>query len=236
VSKYMDQSLKLQFASKDAFDFAEVMKNQSGKLYSDVVVKLLTDEKATKEEILDGLEWILRETTSKDVAMIFFAGHGVNDPTGNFYFLPVNVDLERLKKTGVPFYEIKTTIESIAGKVILFVDACHSGNVMGGRRGEIDITGVINELTSAENGAVVFASSTGRQYSLEDPIWNNGAFTKALVEGLSSKADYTGKGKITINMLELYISERVKELTKGRQTPTVTKPKTIPDFPITILK
>jgi hypothetical protein len=236
VSKYMDQSLKLQFASKDAFDFAEVMKNQSGKLYSDVVVKLLTDEKATKEEILDGLEWIQRETTSKDVAMIFLAGHGVNDPTGNFYFLPVNVDLDRLKRTGVPFYEIKTTIESIAGKVILFVDACHSGNVMGGRRGGIDITGVINELTSAENGAVVFASSTGRQYSLEDPIWNNGAFTKALVEGLSGKADYTGKGKITINMLELYISERVKELTKGRQTPTVTKPKTIPDFPIAIVK
>jgi WD40 repeat protein len=236
VSKYMDQSLKLQFASKDAFDFAEVMKNQSGKLYSDVVVKLLTDEKATKEEILDGLEWIQRETTSKDVAMIFLAGHGVNDPTGNFYFLPVNVDLDRLKRTGVPFYEIKTTIESIAGKVILFVDACHSGNVMGGRRGEIDITGVINELTSAENGAVVFASSTGRQYSLEDPIWNNGAFTKALVEGLSGKADFTGKGKITINMLELYISERVKELTKGRQTPTVTKPKTIPDFPIAIVK
>jgi WD40 repeat protein len=236
VSKYMDQSLKLQFASKDASDFAEVMKNQAGKLYSDVVVKLLTDEKATKEEILDGLEWIQRETTSKDVAMIFLAGHGVNDPTGNFYFLPVNVDLDRLKRTGVPFYEIKTTIESIAGKVILFVDACHSGNVMGGRRGGIDITGVINELISAENGAVVFASSTGRQYSLEDPIWNNGAFTKALVEGLSGKADYTGKGKITINMLELYISERVKELTKGRQTPTVTKPKTIPDFPIAIVK
>jgi WD40 repeat protein len=236
VSKYMDQSLKLQFASKDASDFAEVMKNQAGKLYSDVVVKLLTDEKATKEDILDGLEWIQRETTSKDVAMIFLAGHGVNDPTGNFYFLPVNVDLDRLKRTGVPFYEIKTTIESIAGKVILFVDACHSGNVMGGRRGEIDITGVINELTSAENGAVIFASSTGRQYSLEDPIWNNGAFTKALVEGLSGKADYTGKGKITINMLELYISERVKELTKGRQTPTVTKPKTIPDFPIAIVK
>jgi hypothetical protein len=55
-----------------------------------------------------------------------------------------------LKRTGVPFYEIKTTIESIAGKVILFVDACHSGNVMGGRRGGIDITGVINELISAE--------------------------------------------------------------------------------------
>jgi hypothetical protein len=28
---------------------------------------------------------------------------------------------------------------------------------------------------------------------------NNGAVTKALVEGFTGRADYTGKGKITIN-------------------------------------
>jgi hypothetical protein len=33
-------------------------------------------------------------------------------------------------------------------------------------------------------------------------------------------------------MLDLYLSERVKELTQGQQTPTTTKPKTVPDFPI----
>jgi len=55
-----------------------------------------------------------------------------------------------------------------------------------------------------------------------------------VVEGISGKADYTGRGRITINMLDLYISERVKDLTKGRQTPTTTKPKTIPDFPIAV--
>ena len=95
-----------------------------------------------------------------------------------------------------------------------------------------DITAVINELASAENGTVVFASSSGNQYSLEDDAWGNGAFTKAVVEGLDGEADYTGKGKITINMLDLYISERVKELTRGKQTPTTTKPHVIPDFPI----
>ena len=90
------------------------------------------------------------------------------------------------------------------------------------------------ELSSAENGAVVFTSSSGRQYSLENDKWNNGAFTKALVEGLGGKADYTGKGKISINMLDLYISERVKELTNGQQTPTTSKPDTIRDFPLAV--
>jgi uncharacterized caspase-like protein len=107
---------------------------------------------------------------------------------------------------------------------------------MGARAVATDITGVMNELASAENGAVVFASSTGRQYSFENPAWGNGAFTKAAVEGINGRADYVGKGKITINMLDLYISERVKELTKGKQTPATPKPHTIPDFPSVLKK
>jgi uncharacterized caspase-like protein len=236
VSKYEDKSLALAFAAKDAKDFADAVTRQKEGLYRDVVVKALTDERASKDEILDGLEWLQRETTSKDVAMVFLAGHGVNDPSGVYYFLPVNVNTERLKRTGVAFSDIKNTVASLAGKTILFVDTCHSGNIMGARRAVADINAFVNELASAENGAVVFAASTGRQYSLEDPVWNNGAFTKALVEGISGKADYAGKGKITINMLDLYISERVKELTKGKQTPTTTKPNTVPDFPMAVRK
>jgi hypothetical protein len=56
------------------------------------------------------------------------------------------------------------------------------------------------------------------------------------VEGINGKADYTGKGKITINMLDLYVSERVKELTRGKQTPATAKPQTIPDFPLVLRK
>jgi hypothetical protein len=234
VSKYQNKDLRLQFASKDAKDFVEAMKLQKGKLYQDVVVKLLTDEEATKDDILDGLEWLQRQVTSKDVAMVFIAGHGVNDSTGVYYYLPANADLEKLKRTGVPYSDIKNTVAGLAGKVLMFVDTCHSGNVFGGKRAVTDITGVINELSSAENGVVVFASSTGRQYSLEDPEWGNGAFTKALVEGLKGRADLLGKGKITINMLDAFIAERVKELTKGKQTPVTAKPQTVPDFPIAV--
>jgi hypothetical protein len=236
VSKYEDKNMTLQFAAKDAKDLVESLIRQKGGLYRDVVVKILIDEKATREEIIDGFDWISKETTSNDVALVFLAGHGVNDSGGVYYFLPVNTDLEKLRRTGVPFTEMKNTVVSLAGKTILFIDTCHAGNVMGARAVAPDITGVVNELASAENGAVVFASSTGRQYSFEDPAWGNGAFTKAAVEGIEGKADYMGKGRITINMLDLYISERVKELTKGKQTPATAKPKTIPDFPLVLKK
>jgi WD40 repeat protein len=234
VSGYRDSSLTLKYAAKDARDFASVVAKQKGGLYRDVAVKVLTDGQATRDDVMDGLDWLQRETTGKDVAIVFLAGHGVNDPSGIYYFLPQNADTDRLKRTGVAFSDIKNTLASLAGKAVLFVDTCHSGNVMGGRRGVADINAVVNELSSAENGTVVFASSTGRQYSLEDDKWGNGAFTKALVEGISGKADYTGKGKITVNMLDLYLSERVKELTGGQQTPTTTKPQTIQDFPLAV--
>ncbi len=236
VSKYRDQDLRLQLAAKDALDFANAVKKQKGFLYRDIVVKVLTDEQATKGEILDGLEWIQHETTSKDIAMILLTGHGVIDNSGNFYFLPVDVETQRLKRTGLSVADIKSTGESIAGKTILFLDACHSGNIMGGRKGVADLTEVINELSSAENGLVVFTSSTGKQYSLERSDWGNGAFTKALVEGINGKADVNRTGRITINMLDLYISERVKELTNGEQTPTTSKPPNIPDFPVVLMK
>jgi uncharacterized caspase-like protein len=129
---------------------------------------------------------------------------------------------------------LKQTVGALAGKTVMFVDTCHSGNVMGARRGPADITQVVNELASAETGAVVFASSTGRQYALEHADWGNGAFTKAIVEGLAGAADFRRTGRITVNMLDLYVSERVKELTQGQQTPATTKPATVPDFPLAI--
>ncbi len=236
VSDYDDDSMDLAYAAKDADDFARVFREQEGGLYREVVSKVLTNKAATKDAILDGLEWLERETTAKDITILFIAGHGVNDDHGEYYFLPGDTKIDKLRRTGLPYTEIKRTVANVAGKAIFFIDTCHSGNVMGSRRGAegLDVDSMVNDLVTAQNGVVVFASSTGRQYSLEDKRWQNGAFTKAIVEGVSGLADYHGHGKISVNMLDLYVSERVKELTGGRQTPTTTKPKTVPDFPIAV--
>jgi WD40 repeat protein len=234
VSKYANAEFNLGLPSKDANDFVNVMLKQKGLLYRDIEVKLLTDTEATRDNIVDGLDWITKATTSRDVAMVFFAGHGINDNLNRYYFAPHNFDLERILRTGVTFSDIKNSVEAIAGKAVFFVDTCHSGNSIGTakrRDGAVDINGMVNELSSAENGAVVFNASTGKQVSLEDPTWGNGAFTKALIEGLSGKATLPN-GKITVKSLDLFISERVKQLTSGKQTPTLAIPNTVPDFPI----
>jgi uncharacterized caspase-like protein len=232
ISAYQNQNLSLGYAAKDARDFIAAMQAQKGGLYRDVEVRLLAD--APKDDIEDGLDWLRHQVTARDVGMVFLAGHGVDDQDGVYYFLPANVDLDHLKRTGLVYSDIKTTLTSTPGKAVMFVDTCHSGDVMGARRGVPDINAVVSELASAENGVVVFTASTGRQYSLEDPQWQNGAFTKALVEGIGGKAEVGDKGKITIASLDLYVSERVKELTRGRQTPAMRMPSTVPDFPLAV--
>jgi uncharacterized caspase-like protein len=121
--------------------------------------------------------------------------------------------------------------------VLAFLDTCHSGNVLGtGKKRALgDINRLVNELTSAENGVVVFASSTGQETSQESPDWNNGAFTKALVEGLSGRGDFNRDGVISLNELNLWVADRVKELSGGEQHANMIRPDSIRDFPFSLI-
>jgi len=232
ISAYPETALALQFPAKDATDFVKVMKLQEGRFYRKVNVLLLPNEEATKDKILDGLEWIRSNTTSDDFAMIFLSGHGKNDKFGDFYFLPFDVDLDHLTKSALPHTEIIRFIRTIKGNRLFFLDACRSGNALGGRQEMVDVNGFVNSLTDAQNGAVVFASSTGNLDSLENPMWGNGAFTKALVEGLAGEAQRDGE--ITVALLEDYITRKVKNLTGGKQIPIRRNPGAVPNFAVAI--
>jgi len=239
VGDYDNDDFDLDYPDEDARAFVEVLEKQEGLLYNQVVTKLYTDKRATKDNILDGLEWLVRETTQRDVAMLFFAGHGIEDSRGTFYYLPVGADENKKRRTCLMEGEIQETVAVITGKVIVFMDACHSGSVMLAsvrKRGNPDISRIVNELIDAENGAVVFSSSTGRQSSLEDARWGHGAFTKALIEGLAGEAEYEQEGKVTCKSLDYYITRRVKQLTRGEQTPTTNFPPNVNDFPISIVE
>jgi hypothetical protein len=242
VSQYANPKYQqLNFADKDARDFVGAMIGQKGLLYQDVVIyhgKALTNKDATRDEIVRGLSWIQKETTSNDMAMVFLSGHGVNDSNNYYYFSPYNIDSEELMVTGVDFSVLGNTLRAIAGKALVFVDTCHSGNALGlgTRKGNLDINGVVNELSSVKTGAVVFSASTSSESSYERAEWNNGAFTKALVEGINGEADLLHNGVITYTILHVYISERVKALTNGEQHPTMISPNTIQDFPVAVKK
>lgn len=228
ISKYENPEFNLGVADKDALAISEMMKSQKGKVYKDVVVKTFTNANAKSDDILDGLDWIDKEVTSKDVAMIFIAGHGVNDERGNYYFLSHEANLDRLRRTAVKWIEIEDTISNLPSKTILLADTCHSGNIAGTRR---DITSAVKSIINTGSGSIIMTATTGNGYSYEQSNWGHGAFTKSILEGLDRfKADYDGDGTVTIKEIDLYVTNRVKKLTKGKQKPTTIIPASIPDF------
>lgn len=235
ISEYQRSEYRLGLAAKDARDFVKAMERQKGSLYSDVAMRVLTDREATRANIEQGLAWLSATVGPQDIGMLFMAGHGLNEPGGQYYFLPYDGVHNRLSATSVTESSIRDTLGKMRGRALFFVDTCFAGNVVGSKSGALANTSrelgrLASELASAENGVVVFASSSGRQQSEEKDEWGNGAFTKALIDGLAGKADLTRTGRVTFKGLDFFVSEEVRRLTDGRQTPVTISPVGVPDF------
>jgi len=237
VSRYQDPALALHFASADASAVAAALKSQEGGIYREVVERVLTDENATLRNVEEAFDLIARETTGRDVALVFMAGHGTNQQ-GKYFFVPADVNLARVRETAVPQDQIRKSLARIRGTALFFFDTCKSGSVMrGSRLAKPDINGVVNDFASAENGIVVFAAAEGEESSYEAEPWGHGAFTKALLEALSGQADFfRGRREVTVAGLEFWLSERVRQLTDDQQHPTSVKPNAIRDVTIARLQ
>ena len=70
-------------------------------------------------------------------------------------------------------------------------------------------------------GATVISSAGGMEFAMESDQWKNGLFTYCMLMGIKSgKADKNKDGEIWLSELKEYISEKVIELSNGKQQPT----------------
>ncbi|HEY2092961.1 MAG TPA: caspase family protein [Thermoanaerobaculia bacterium] len=226
-----DAAPALNFAGRDAQAFTAVLRPQKGLLYATIEAKTLSDRQATREAVQQAFDWLrAKPLNASDTVIVFIAGHGATTG-GQYYFLPYDADARNLAATAISGSAIEEAIGAVPARAMLFLDTCHAGTVFGGRLAG-DLNGAINRFSSPEQGIVVFAASTGTQSSQENEVWGNGAFTKAVVEGLRGRAGRGEGQEITVAALESYVSQRVRQLTGGQQTPTTAKPRTVPDYPI----
>jgi hypothetical protein len=233
VARYQDDNLHLDYAARDADAVANAFQTYSKPLYRSVQTRVLTDKDATRAGIIKGLGWLRQEVTQRDVGVVFFSGHGDRDTDGNLFFLPVETDSKDIASTAVPAEQIKKTLLAMPGKVVLILDACHAGGIdKPKKKSARDLTdSLVRDLAAEESGLVVLCSSTGAEFSLESNEHRQGNFTLALVEALSGKAAKTD-GAVYLHHLDAYVTDRVKELTRGRQHPVTSKPSTIRSFPL----
>ncbi len=230
--------LKLSYAAKDAEALTVALKSHSKSLFREIEAQTITNAQATRAAVLKGLGWLRSNMTQNDYGVFFFAGHREFDNDGSVYFLPVDVDPQDLLTTAIGDDQFKKALAGIPGKMMTMLDSCNSGAVAGSQTGKRRAAGssltddLVRDLVTDENGVVAMCSSTGREFSLENNEHRQGNFTLALVEGLSGKADFNKDGVVYLNELDTYVTDRVKELTKGQQHPVTGKPGSIRSFPL----
>jgi uncharacterized caspase-like protein len=231
VAKYKQKPPDdLTYAAKDAEDIAGLFLKQKGNLYREVLVQALLDASATREAVTSGIFWLLDQVTADDIVMIFFSGHGVVE-RDVYYFLSHDANSEtqvKLRMTAIDEDELMDCFKTLfdrKAKVYAFFDTCYAGALGKGTKSPpTDMERFASKLASQENGVVVFTSCTGVKRSKESEEWQNGAFTKALLEALSGKAARPGERDILLSDVKRYLRSRVPDLTGGAQTPKVYIP------------
>lgn len=239
ISDYRDESANLTFAHSDAAAVADQFAKLEGSLFNRVEVRKLLNEDATLVNIKTGISWVERQATQKDMVLIFISSHGALDNKGNLYILPNDFNAYNLFATGLNIKDLTEGMNGTPCKKLILLDACHSGQsgfdlLEFASIKAINLNKIVEELVNKEPGVTVMTSSSGKEYSYENPKWGHGAFTKALLEGLQGSADFNSDQVIRLLELNLYVTERVKELTGGKQHP-YTPINLFGDIPLFIL-
>ena len=164
------------------------------------------------------------DATGADVALVFFAGHGV-EIAGENRLLPVDADassLKALKASSLPLEEVRATVSAVAKVGLIMLDACRNdpfgaARRLGARRcraapGDKDVKPGLGRIGRAEN--ILFAFSAAPGETASDGADGHSPFTTAL-------AKYLGTDGLEIRSVLTLVQQEVYDLSRGKQLPYV---------------
>lgn len=247
ISNFKDPAINLKYAAKDATDFANfLVKNEHFK--SDHV-RLLTDQKATRQNIVDALsdKGFASKAEKKDLMVIYFSSHGgkpMHDAGVNFV-VPYDGNFRNLLTAGIPMEWLSQIVKEQVPcqRVVLVLDVCHSGAAaIDASSAERSISNSESDAEegdggkdlayrrlnfdasriSAPHGQFVLCSSQANQRSWESKNYNNSVFTHWLMEGLKQKGNKTTLGDAYQFMCSR-VEDEVLQDRGEQQTPLIRK-------------
>lgn len=247
-SEFEDSNYNLTYAAKDAQDVANLF--SKSEIYEYIFTKTLVNQEVTKENILE-LRSFLNQAGLNDEVMLFMAGHGVLDKDLDYFFATYDMDFNNPSEKGMAYEDLEGLLDGIKPlKKMLFIDACHSGeidkeeveliaqttkqtkgvqfrtvgNAAAPKLGSQNTSELVKSLFTdlrRGTGATVISSAGGMEFAMEGDDWNNGLFTYCLINGIQTmEADLNKDGEIWLSELKQYVSEQVTILSNGKQKPT----------------
>lgn len=226
VGKFQDATIpSLKYAAKDARDFRNFLVSEAH--FAPDHVRLLLDEQATQRRVLSelGNKFLARVAKPDDLVVIYFSTHGSPaqaDIRGENFIVAHDSDPEDLFTTGIEMDKILESIDArvLSQRVLLVLDACHSGVVTKGAKGLARSGNFDADKLVQGSGQLVITSSSPEQISWESKRYQNGIFTRKLLEGLRMNGRRTTLGD-AFPFVEKSVSAEVQEDYATRQNPVL---------------
>jgi len=216
IDKYQRWS-RLEYAAKDAKAIAVLLQTQGFQIH------LLTDEQATRRNILAELETIGQAADGNSRVVFYFAGHGQTEdlPGGGErgYIVPVDADDYDWQKTMLPMDQLNRRIKRFRAKHILMAfDSCYSGLGLTRsiKRHPAQDSAYIQKMMRSRSIQILTAGSRSEQ-AIEAA--GHGLFTDHLLAALAGAADINRDGYITATEIYATLRPSITQKSYSRQTP-----------------
>lgn len=229
TDRYDDPGIgRLGFAVADAEAFAGALSDGASGYYAAVTAEVIADSRDLAGDVPARLAALTEGMTAEDTLFLHIAGHGFTDASGALRLADRATRLGDLAGTALAFDALAAALAEVPGRVVVFLDACHSGAAGAGTNDD-----AVAALLAEGRPLAVLAASKGRQESFEAARLGGGAFTAAMVRALADPAtDLDGNG--TVELAELYaaVKRDVVLATDGEQTPWIARSGFVGEVPL----
>jgi hypothetical protein len=216
----------LKYTAKDGRDFVKTLTNTQNKAFQAIFTDtLFTETNTTKTEILKTMRRLQYRYTDRqimphDVLVVFISSHGLTPKAGEFRIAAGDYDSPFMQETSLDFEkEVVNYLNTIGCSKVFFLDACHSAESGASKE---------SHYTIAPKDINLVVSCRANEYSYEDDKWQNGAFTKALIEGFESfkinkNIDNNNDNALDIQELFRYVEREVPQLVSKKRPKATTE-------------
>jgi len=179
ISHYKDQK-KLAFAKQDAERIAKKIELRANGLFEKTQTKILLDEDVNDKSIQEAFLEVRQSQSVKDLAIVFFAGHGASDKDGDYNFLYHDCpkDTARLQQFGFSVAEFEKEIKDLC-PVVLLLDTCSAG----------ELTTDASRIFAKKSNVMTFVSSDRQEAALENSSIGMSNFAYSISAALDGRAE-----------------------------------------------
>jgi len=212
--------------------------------------RVLHDTGATRQSILEGLDWLTGccAADPEATALVFYSGHGWRDETGAYWLIPNDVNPLAIQASALAGTVFADAIRRIAAqRLLVIMDCCHAAGMAAAKAGRPSAglppqllptappKGMVTALQQG-SGRAVFSSSRGEERSWIRPDGTLSLYTHHLIEALEGAGSRAGDIVVWLSSLMYHLGKAVPASAAALgQVQTPFFETSSEDFPVALL-